>query len=316
MNQVPVSLVVSVKNEVTEIANFLQAIEKLSPALSEVVFVDGGSSDGTLEVISTWKATQTSMVCKLVSQPSTIGQARNLGIQAATYDWIAMTDVGCLPDPDWSEKLWQRAVNESAASQELIVGGITIPRWGNLFEKAQCPFVLILPEKINQESYLPATRSVLFHKRVWQKVGGFNEQILAGEDYAFFRQAKSLGIPILIMMSAVVSWRPRQTLLEFYSMVARMALGDVMAGSWRPKVLLIFGRYVVWATWLLLLILWPSWWLQLGFVVSWLGYLIWSVSKHFWFTGVASVFTPVLQVTADFAVMAGTIAGLARRVSS
>ena len=64
-----------------------------------MVVVDGGSTDGTKELLDAWRAETDVPVKFIVGQSLSIGSARNAGVEAAAHDWIACTDAGCRPVP-------------------------------------------------------------------------------------------------------------------------------------------------------------------------------------------------------------------------
>jgi glycosyltransferase involved in cell wall biosynthesis len=68
----------------------------------EIIVVDGGSTDGTVEYVQ--KLSSTNERVRLIYQnEGKIGEARNIGIKAANYDWIACLDADDIASPEWLE---------------------------------------------------------------------------------------------------------------------------------------------------------------------------------------------------------------------
>ena len=74
----------------------LESLKKLTYPNYEVVVVNDGSKDRTLEI------TERHGYTKIVSQENKgLSVARNVGMQHSTGEIIAYTDSDCVADPDW-----------------------------------------------------------------------------------------------------------------------------------------------------------------------------------------------------------------------
>ncbi len=317
-----VSVVITVLNEEKNIGLLLDALINQSELADEVVIVDGGSRDNTIEIIKNKRINfQTNNKgikngLKVFVKKGNRSVGRNFGIGKASYDWIAVTDAGCIPDKDWLKNL--KAVG--SRQKAVVVAGYYEGLAESAFQEAVIPYVLVMPDRVDPDNFLPATRSVLFHRSVWEEVGGFDERLSDNEDFAFFRKVAELQsnkeseIKFVFAKKAVVGWIPRSNLWSFMVMIYRFAKGDVYAGIIRPKVLLIFLRY--------LLLFFTSIFVFLKFVrqpadwnlfVIWILifgiYSFWSIKKNIRYVPHGWYWLPVLQVTSDLAVMWGSLVG-------
>lgn len=86
---IPVSVVIITCNEVGNIAS---SIERARLITDDIIIVDSGSTDGTLEIAK--------QLCSTVLEVSWNGYGfnKNKGIDAARYDWILSLDADELPD--------------------------------------------------------------------------------------------------------------------------------------------------------------------------------------------------------------------------
>src|SRR5947208_1677009 len=95
-----VSLVATVKDAGEHIGEFLASVSAQTRAPDEVVIVDGGSTDRTLEVLRGAEGVT------VVEEPgANISRGRNLAVAAATHDVIAVSDADCVLDSHWLERL-------------------------------------------------------------------------------------------------------------------------------------------------------------------------------------------------------------------
>ena len=91
-----VSVVVCAYNAERTMEDCLASLEHLNYPDYEVIVVNDGSKDRTLEI------TERFGYCRIISQPNKgLSVARNVGAEAATGEIVAYTDSDCVADPDW-----------------------------------------------------------------------------------------------------------------------------------------------------------------------------------------------------------------------
>src|SRR6266850_2215771 len=114
-----VSVVVPVRNEESSIAEVIQSILGQSLQPQEIIIVDGGSSDKTREIIR--ECINDEHHLQLIEHADAYpGKARNLGIQQARTEWIAMTDAGTIIRSDWLANLMREA--RSTEGADVVLG--------------------------------------------------------------------------------------------------------------------------------------------------------------------------------------------------
>ncbi len=298
-----VSLVVTVLNEEKTIEQLLASISRQTLPPDEVIIVDGGSTDWTLE-----KLQQDNLKLRVfIEEGANRARGRNLGVDHSSNDIIAFTDAGCTLDKNWLERITQPLTDPDVEA----VAGYYRAKAKTFFEKCVTPYALVMPDKVNPQTFLPASRSLAIRKEAFWRVGGFPEQFSDNEDFVFANRLKKEGVKIVFQKRAIVNWFPRSNLKGFWTMIYRFARGDARAGLRRLKVLSIFLRHFVFLGLLITgLLLFPE--LTELAAVLFGFYLLWAIAKNFRYVKAWPAFfwLPILQLTADWAVIAGSIEGI------
>lgn len=302
------SVIITVKNEEKSIDGFLTSLFGQSVLPDEVVIVDGGSTDGTIEAITRFKSLGYP-VNIIVKPDANIAQGRNIAIQHAAHDIIAATDAGCRLDPKWLELITE-PFKESETS---VVSGFTLPDPQNMFERCVALFSYPKLEDIDPETFLPSSRSIAFRRDAWFKVGGYPEWLYTAEDTLFDLLLKKAGYEFVFVPEAKVYWRPRSSVLKFFKQMFLYQKGDALANISSPN---IQGMLIKSAIKLLIAV---------GIIVfavlyRWIWFLVAALVVRYFYPGIqrgyqdtknwrAIIYMPVLQTTVLVAVASGLILG-------
>jgi glycosyltransferase involved in cell wall biosynthesis len=309
-----ISICITVFNEEGTVAPLLDSLVKQSLKPKEIVIVDGGSKDKTLEIIGHFQ--KKFRWIKLLKENCNRAKGRNLGVEVAKGEIIAITDAGCTADSDWLKNITAPFVH---AEVDVSAGFYTMTGKKPM-NKAMGIYLGVTPRNFGH-NFLPSTRSMAFRKSAWEAVGGFPEgKNNSAEDTDFNYKAVKLGLKYARVKSATVEWGMSETLRDFFNKIQAYAKWDVKYGIWwhptqrlashNIKVISVFLRYFLG---LLLLVLSIKYiFLFPLFLLGFLLYLFWAYRKVFIEFGEwkIAVWGPVLQITSDFAVMSGFISGM------
>ncbi len=235
-----VSLVATVLNEADTLARWWRSILSQSRLPDEVVVVDGGSSDGTADVLREMAAEAPFPVRVEVLEGGNIAQGRNRAISLAAHPVIAVTDAGCVLAPDWLEKL-VAPFREDPGVQ--LVAGFYQPLARNWFQALSACATLPLPREVREDRFMPSSRSVAFRREVWERAGGYPEWLEIGEDMYFNHRWKELGIRHVLRREAQVLWHMRPDLPSLLRQYFRYARGDGESGMYPERHLIRFAVY-------------------------------------------------------------------------
>jgi len=227
-----VSLIATVRNARPFLGEFLDSIRAQTRASDEVVIVDGGSTDGTYELLQ-----QAEGVTAISETGANIARGRNLAIRAATHDVIAVSDADCVLAPDWLERILEPLERGADVS-----AGFYRPLAGSFLQT--CAAAVSLPEPGElRPGWLPSARSTAFRREAFESAGGYPEWLDVGEDMYLNHRWVEAGARIEPAPEAVTYWRVRPTLRETWRQYTRYAEGDARAGMYGRRHALRFLAY-------------------------------------------------------------------------
>lgn len=228
-----VSLITTVKNAAEEIGPFLASLATQTRTPDEVVVVDGGSSDGTLD-----RLRRASGITLLEEPGANIARGRNVAIRAATHDAIAVTDADCVLEPEWLERVV--APLEEGAD---VAMGFYKPISETFLQACVAAVNLPDAEDVDPGRFMPSGRSVAFTREALAAVDGYPEWLDVGEDMYVDLRWRALGMDMRFAPNAIVNWRLRPTLRATWIQYFRYAKGDALAGMYPERHALRFAVY-------------------------------------------------------------------------
>lgn len=220
-----ISLIITTYNEEQVIGSLLEDILNQTIKPSELVIVDGGSTDSTIEKIKKHGDFLNASGIVLVlrrEEGANIAQGRNIAIKIAKNENILVTDAGCRLDQSWVEEI-SLPLLEGRAD---LVGGFFRPLAHNPFQEVLAK--LTTTERPGK-GFLPSSRSVAFKKSLWAKVGGYPEWLPWGEDTLFDALCLKEGARYTIAERAIVHWEVRKDYKAMLKQFYRYGFGDGLA---------------------------------------------------------------------------------------
>lgn len=205
-----VSVVVCAYNAERTIDACLASLARLNYPNYEVIVVNDGSTDGTLEI-----ARRHGFVRLIDQENRGLSAARNVGIAAAAGEIIAFTDSDCVADPDWLFYL----VAKFLSSNLQAVGGPNFPPPEDALIPSCVavspggPTHVLLSDDVAE--HIPGC-NMAFRREALEEVGGFDPVFrAAGDDVDLCWRLQNRGHAIGFSPAAVV-WHFRRNTVRDY----------------------------------------------------------------------------------------------------
>ncbi|MDX1437906.1 MAG: glycosyltransferase, partial [Anaerolineales bacterium] len=220
------SVIATALNESKTAQALVESLYQQTRQPDEIVLIDTGSSDNTLEVMEKLSADSPVPIRVLFEPGAGIARGRNLAIAAARNPVIVSTDFGCVLPPDWLENML--APFEDDPRIEFVAGRV------HAVDRNGAPARWLLGrtlEEIDPQSHLPTGNSMAFTRQAWARVGGYPEWLsLTGEDTYFDAEMKRATAHWGFVPEAAVQWRAPDTLASYLRKAYQWSVGDGESG--------------------------------------------------------------------------------------
>lgn len=197
----PVSVIVAVRNGANHLPGALDSLLTQQPPPSEILVIDGHSSDGSDHIAASLPGVTLHRQSSLG-----LGAARNEGIQASRFPWIAFCDA----DDRWtpgSLAARTRALDASPATLAVVGRLIRIELANTSATPAQRE-----RRGVPVPGFTPG--ALLAHRTLFTRLGGFDESLTIGTDTDWFVRLEQSGQPAKQIEDVVLLKGTRDTSLS------------------------------------------------------------------------------------------------------
>jgi glycosyltransferase involved in cell wall biosynthesis len=194
-----ISVVMPAYNASKFIAPAIESILNQTFQELELIIVDDGSTDNTLGLVNRYLE-QDSRIRVVQSKHIGCSGARNVGVRAAKYPWIAVMDADDIALPERLEKQMEAVsanpqlvvcgtyAHHISATGEILSlqqqGPVTEEEFDNLRRAGEVPFVV--------------HSTALFKKEICLQLGGYAEGFHPAEDFELFDRMGDYGLVLAI----------------------------------------------------------------------------------------------------------------------
>ena len=241
-----VSVVIPCFNEERFIGKVLDNLaQQYEAERFEILIVDGMSQDHTRDVVSQFAAAHPNLNLRIVDNPKrNIPTALNLGVRNASGDIIVRMDAHSVPSKNYVRRCVQ-LLNEADVDVVGMPWRIQ-PGADTLIARAIARAVSH-PFGIGDAKYRLASSTGtsfvdtvpfgVFRKTLWEKLNGFNEELLANEDYDFNYRVRVNGGKVMLDGSGHCNYFARPTLTALASQYVRY-------GKWKAQMVKLHPRSI------------------------------------------------------------------------
>ncbi len=180
MNKIPlVSVIIPVYNAEKYIEQCLNSLQQQKTAKPYEIIVVDSSTDATPTIIKT-KFPDVQLIH--LDRQTYPGAGRNIGAKEAQGEILAFIDSDCIAAENWLEK----GVEQVKKGYPLVGGSVKnanpgLISWPDYF----LTFNEFMPSMPRREVQFMPTCNFIITREAFQNVGGFREDIIAGEDTLF-----------------------------------------------------------------------------------------------------------------------------------
>jgi len=198
-----ISVVLNLLNEKRHIRDLLDSLVVQEGPL-EIIVVDAGSWDGTVDVVKSYQERFPDLV-RLYHHPGTRGESTNFGLDKALGEAVATTGGDCIANPFWLVEL-----RKSLAEFDIVAGktiNIGYHAWEDL-ERVE------LYHRGFDVSYPSA--NMVWRSKVLKDIKGFDPWFITAEDIDLNYRAVSKGFKLGYNPDAIVYHRTKGSFRGFF----------------------------------------------------------------------------------------------------
>lgn len=245
------TVITTVYNDENDVTTLLKEIENQDYQPNEVIVVDGGSNDGTVECVKEFSQNSSLNIRLIFGERLNIAQGLNRGIENAHNELIGIAMCGNHYKNDFFRILYQDMEREKDIFVSYgAIRGVSTYDWGRKYIE----FTFGSEDNCYLEKF-PTNHGNLARKELYKKVGLFYENFqYAGEDMEFFLRAINLGYKMYGDERAIIEWETPASVKQYYKQQAGYTISDMEMYSNRTILDIYWrnGGYVL--AWILLII--------------------------------------------------------------
>ena len=254
----PVSVIVCAHNELPNLKILLPLLLQQQYSRFEIVVVEDTSSDGTLDFLLAEKEKHPQLkIVWIRYRPNHVQgkkYALTLGIRAAQYDYLLLTDADCRPaSPYWISSM----IEQQSKKCDFVLGYSPYEQYAGLlnsfirYETLHTGF-LYLGSALKGKPYMGVGRNLAYRKLFFLEKGGFQGfwHVTGGDDDLFVNRYATAENTIVVIRQEATVYSVPKTEWKAY---IRQKIRHLSVGKWYKKKdqrwLGVFSATTI-ATWL------------------------------------------------------------------
>jgi len=214
-----VSVIVCARNEQTNLSDYLHALLAQDYPCYEVIVVNDGSEDNTQQVLEQYAQQYNNLYVTFVPREARVLSSKKLaltiGIKAAHYDYLLLTDADCRPESrQWIREMMSAFVR-GGEQTEVVLG------YGAYFEKNTWLSSIINYDTLfialqymgmaaARHPYMGVGRNLAYKKDTFFQHDGFRGMLneRSGDDDLFVNKVTNRGNTVIVGSRESITWSP------------------------------------------------------------------------------------------------------------
>lgn len=250
-----VGVVMPCRNEARSLTRVLDGLAAQTRRPDDIVVVDDGSTDGTVDLVEQWRRRHEDQHVRTVAGPMRgVAAAVNAGVSSLATDIVVRLDGHCRPAADYIA----RAVALVSLPRVGVAGGVwAIEPGAPTLEAEAIAIAAAHPlgsggamyrtagdrsESVPAASRLTDVDTVpfgCFSRSLWETLGGLDERLHSNEDYDFNYRVRERSLRVVLDPVMRCTYYARPTLNGVARQYARY-------GWWKARMLVRHPRSIKW----------------------------------------------------------------------
>ena len=229
MSEPLVSVTVCVRDGAQWVDDCMAALAAQTYRPLEIIAVDDGSIDYSVKILRAWHDPEAERpesngisIRVLQQEPLGLSAGRNLALNEANGDWVAITDIDCQAEPDWIS-----AMMTSSDGVEAVTGRAIFDEGRTSVSKLRALMIAAKYNDRSEHATLANGPCSMFRKENLVARGGFDPSWYHAEDMEVSMRILQSGGEIRYVADAVVNHVAEESLLQFLGKRRRDARAHV-----------------------------------------------------------------------------------------
>ena len=213
-----VSITVCARNAENWVGQCLSSLISQDYRPIEIIAVDDGSSDGTLEKMLNFRDSKLDHNIEITvigSEPLGLSAGRQLALESANGEWVAITDIDCRPYSNWISAMMSAYDKDSSENVVAITGKTIFSEGITRVSKIRSRTIQRKYEQRKRLVTLANGPCSMFRREALLAIGGFNPCWYHAEDMEVSLLLIQSGGSIIYESTALVQHVAEEGLLLF-----------------------------------------------------------------------------------------------------
>jgi glycosyltransferase involved in cell wall biosynthesis len=285
MNDVQISIVIPTLNESAHIESLFHSIQAIDSTTKEIIFVDGGSNDGTQDTVRRLMETHSNVV--LLDNPDRyVSQAFNRAYAIAQGKYLSLIGAHAL----YPQHYFSTCIEQLESGTCEVAGGFLLHRGQGLTGQAIAHGMSSRFGVGNTsfrtdpvKKYVDSVAFAVYDRSIFEQVGLFDEELVRNQDDEFHYRLNRVGMRILLLPELQPVYFVRNSFGALFRQYFQYGFYKPLVfrkvpGSTRRRHL-IPAAFVLYLFSLPLGLAWPLWFLPLTVYSGLAGYFAFD-KKH------------------------------------